>query len=438
MSRRPKSVSQRAIIAAFAVAVLAVPITAPQGIAVPVRGAAAPASADIETSGLLIVDAIPQARPTNEDQAQALSDALDLAEANPDDVGYPWIDPTSGTIELSAASAKGDDLIAASRAAMSQRSAVRHVKFSFGQLEKIKHEITNLVAEGVPGASLIFQTAPDHLNSRIIISVAAPSEVLFAELTKRYGTDAIAIQIDNKDGPAVAAGGRQSNASPFWGGAKITTPGQTGCSDSFAWTVSTTADSMLTAAHCIPSGGAVSTPAMAMGSVTSGSGENWSTTTGTTYYTGQSTYRGDVALIRITSPKVSAPLVFVGPSTSISGKGVKSWRSRYSVLGDVVYVSGATTGETGPFTVDSVGVDRLYIESNLTLIWARNITQASKYLGTCPTHGDSGGSVYSLLATGVIAAGTYSGFGVAQCTAFFTDIYRSFLGLPGTIVIDAP
>lgn len=318
---------------------------------------------------------------------------------------------------------------------MSQKSAVRHVQFSYGQLENFKHAITFLAEDGVPDAGLIFQTAPDHLNNRIIVSVSAPSEVLFAELAKRYGTDAIAIRIDNTDGPASAAS-RQADTSPFWGGAKITTPGQIGCSDSFAWTVSTTADSMLTAAHCIASGGAVSTPAMAMGSVTSGSGENWSTTTGTTYYTGQSTYRGDVALIRITSPMKSAAKVYVGPATSISGKGVKSWRTRYSVVGDVVYVSGATTGETGPFTVTAVGVDRLYTDNNF--VWVRNITESYKTGGTCPTHGDSGGSVYSLVATGVTAAGTYSGFGISVCTAFFTDIYRSFLGLPGTSLIDAP
>jgi hypothetical protein len=120
------------MIAALVVAVLVTSLSAPSGIATPVQAAVVEAGSVLDSSGLRIVDAITQARPTNEAQAQALSDAFDLAEANPDDLGYPWIDPTDGTIELSAVSAKGDDIAAAIRAAMSQKSAVRHVHSPMG------------------------------------------------------------------------------------------------------------------------------------------------------------------------------------------------------------------------------------------------------------------------------------------------------------------
>ena len=91
------------------------------------------------------------------------------------------------------------------------------------------------------------------------------------------------------------------------------------------------------------------------------------------------------------------------------------------------------TGETGPYTVSYVGVDRWYSNDGNS-VWARNITEANKS-GACIQLGDSGGSVFSLIAGGVIAAGTISGIGAINCSMFFTDIYRSFLGLPGTILI---
>ena len=224
----------------------------------------------IDASGIEIVTEITQARPINEAQAQALSDAFELAEANPDDVGYPWIDPASGMVELSAASEKGIGLLEQSRASISEPSRVRDVKFSFGKLEAIKHEITTLRAAGVLDADLIYQTTPDHLNNRVVVTISAPSAVLFAELAKRYGTDAIAVLVDPTNRGAGSAN-RQSDISPFYGGAFIITPLHS-CSDSFAWTVSTTGDTMLTAAHCIPFGGAVtSNPATTpMGTVTSG------------------------------------------------------------------------------------------------------------------------------------------------------------------------
>lgn len=76
-------VNPKRIIAALVVAVLVTSLSAPTGIAAPVQAAVVEAGSVLDSSGLRIVDDITQARPTNEAQAQALSDAFDLAEANP-------------------------------------------------------------------------------------------------------------------------------------------------------------------------------------------------------------------------------------------------------------------------------------------------------------------------------------------------------------------
>ena len=74
---------------------------------------------------------------------------------------------------------------------------------------------------------------------------------------------------------------------------------------------------MLTAAQCISTGGSASYPNYPnVGSVASGSRENWSNSTGTQYFTGQSVYRGDVALIQYSS-RSSGPYIYSGaPGTS--------------------------------------------------------------------------------------------------------------------------
>jgi hypothetical protein len=381
------------------------------------------------------VSAVVQSRPTSEAQAQDLSDALVFAEKHPDDVGYPWIEPKTGSLELSAATSAGIDLLEGQRSDLATATSIRQVKFSYGTLESIKHEVTTLHAMGVPDADLVYATSQDHQSDRVVIRVRAPSARLFEALAARYGTDAIAVLID----PESFGGSpmtRQADISPYWGGAKIlgVTRGLI-CSDSFPWTTnSSTGNAMLTAAHCAPVGGNIQIDQV-VGSVNANSEENWSETYGTTYYTGQTTYRGDVALIRLKSTLRSGTQIYRGGPSSGTSSSVSGRRTRYSALNDWVLVGGERTGETGPYRVVDVLTDWWYSECGPNC-WVRNITRAGNPSGPpCSDHGDSGGSVFvSPVSGGVTAAGTYSGiWGISNCNIVFTDIYSSYLAFPGDI-----
>lgn len=119
-------------------------------------GLVPPPVAWANASGIELVSEITQARPTSEAQAQAFDDAMQFAMAFPDDVGYPWIDPASNTLELSAATSMGKEFLSTLLPPMAEAHRVRDVRFSFGQLERIKHEVTTLAAAGVPDADLIY------------------------------------------------------------------------------------------------------------------------------------------------------------------------------------------------------------------------------------------------------------------------------------------
>lgn len=106
--------------------------------------------------------------------------------------------------------------------------------------------------------------------------------------------------------------------------------------------------------------------------------------------------------------------------------------TRSAVSGDVVYVSGRNSGDTGPYTVDLTHWDFLYHPPSDE--WVRNVSSASRgALTTCAGPGDSGGAVFSTVSGGVQAAGIFSGFLV--CRIYFTPIYDTFLALPGDVLL---
>lgn len=107
------------------------------------------------------------------------------------------------------------------------------------------------------------------------------------------------------------------------------------------------------------------------------------------------------------------------------------WASRTAI-----YVGGQTTGETGQYTVIDADLDWWYSDDGPN-VWVRNVTKATKSgLSPCSDHGDSGGSVFSIVTGGVQAAGTYSGFAILRCNILFTDIYSTYLALPGDILLN--
>lgn len=397
-------------------------------------------AASFDSAGIPLVTNIMQPRPKSESQAQAVSDAQVFAEEHPDSVGYPWLDRETGTVELSATNEQARALLDGEAVALKAAGGagvnftVRNAESSVAQLMAISDDITALQQQGVPDADFIYLTAPDFQTNRIVIRVSAASTELFATLARRYGTAAIAVWIDPSPHDASTLS-RDNDVPDFYGGAKIGTPGNS-CSDAFSWTTaSTKGNALLTAAHCIPSGGNVTigTSSTVRGTVTASSEENWDATYGTRYYSGQATYRGDVALIRLSSAYRSVSEIYRGGPTSSTHSNVATRLLRFSYPDENVYVGGARTGETGPYHINFVNVNVWYNLDGPNVI-ARNVTTA--YLlnsGTVVDHGDSGGSVFRVDGSGgIIAVGVHSGK-IGDSTAAFTDIYHSFLALPGDV-----
>ena len=193
---------------------------------------------------------------------------------------------------------------------------------------------------------------------------------------------------------------------------------------------------MLTAAHCISSGGNASYPNYPnVGTVASGSEENWSPVYGTQYYTGQSVYRGDVALIRYTSLS-SGPYIYSGAPHTSTHSGVAAMASRKAQLGDSACINGVVTG-LWCGTVTATGSNIWYAGDGPN-VWARNVDESFAFGSLCPTHGDSGAPVYRTRDDGnVVALGVWSGSlptGLT-CYAFFTDIRDSWTALPGYLKV---
>lgn len=131
------------------------------------------------------------------------NEAYQFALDHPADLGWPWVDSTSGELVLSAASMRGRSLLEAAAANLGVPYRIREVAHSVEELRRIQEAVTRLRAEGVVDAHLIFQTLPDERDNRTLIALTAMSEQLVQELVERFGADAIAIRVDPSRGPAV-------------------------------------------------------------------------------------------------------------------------------------------------------------------------------------------------------------------------------------------
>lgn len=170
-------------------------------LAVLVTACAAPAptpvpTANIDATGILLIDAGEEVQtgPVPRRLANAFGDAMQLAEANGEDLGYPWIDPGSGELILSAVTPRGRELIEAAAIAVPHR--VRDVAHGAAELRRIQDDATFLHAQGVPGAELIYMTLPDFRDNRALIVISAMSRPLLEYLAEHYPVDAIAVQVD--------------------------------------------------------------------------------------------------------------------------------------------------------------------------------------------------------------------------------------------------
>ena len=396
--------------------------------------AASPVAETRHASGIALVGPTPiQVAPKNATQGMAFDAALKIAQKNRTHMGYPWIDPSTGTLEISVAGAKGQSAALGAqndKAIAALPSRVKTAAASIDQLDKIGDAVTRLLGNGVPNADLIWMTEPDQKNNRIVITMSSLDDKLMSALAAQFGTDLIAVRIRAR--PNTSSASRNSDAPPFWGGAKYSTA-TTVCSTGFPWDVGSGVSGMLTAAHCASTGGSISYPAYSnVGSVRSASEENWKLNDGTQHYTGQTVDRGDVALIRYTSSYSSKGYIYMGPPGSNTSAKVAGMDSRWAQFFDAVCVGGITTGEWCGAVTDT-GVNIYYVTDGA---WVRHIDVAGAAGNTCPTHGDSGAPVYQKRSDGrVTAFGILSGSApiILYCEVYFTDIWDAYYGLPGVL-----
>jgi hypothetical protein len=153
-------------------------------------------TSNLDATGILFVDVGEQVQtgPVSRRLANVYSDALQLAEDNGNDLGYPWVDPASNELVLSVVTPRGRELVEAAGITVPHR--IREVAHGVTVLRGIQDDATFFNSRGVPGADLIFMTLPDHRDNRALIVISAMSQPLLQYLAETYPVDAIAVQVD--------------------------------------------------------------------------------------------------------------------------------------------------------------------------------------------------------------------------------------------------
>lgn len=368
-----------------------------------------------------------------ESLAQALAVANEFAKAHPDDLAPPWADRASGVLVVPTVTATGTDVAAALRARLGYTvsTTVTTAPRSWAQLAHVIDEAIELTRQDVPGAGAIIATYVDAQTDRAVVLTNAAPAGLLDLLATRYGADSVAVrEVPGARRPDLQA--RNNDTSPFWGGSNINVPAG-GCTSGFPW-LRNASHVMMSAGHCAPTGGAVTTPpSTTMGSVANASGENWNTGTGSVFLTGQSAYKGDLSRISMTSPQQAGTNIFVGGVNSSTTKAIGSMFSRRGLAGDSYCTGGAYSGEICGWTISTTGGNVTYSNGEV----ARNVSTGTKS-APCTIPGDSGGPVYST-GTTVSAMGIHNGGGPnsSPCFQVFTDIWNAwdaFGGFPNMAI----
>lgn len=160
------------------------------------EGSTSPPSAGNAMNEIIVIAAGDQVQavPPNEGFAVALSSAQKLAEANGVDLGYPWIDPATGELVLSAVTPRGRGLLDAANPSVPFR--IRMVPYGAAELRRIQDGATLLNGQGVVDANLIHATLPDDRDNRAVIVICRMSQPLVDALKARYPAGALAIRVD--------------------------------------------------------------------------------------------------------------------------------------------------------------------------------------------------------------------------------------------------
>ena len=152
-------------------------------------------SSNHDSTGILLVHVGEQVQgggSASEEVKVAFSDALVLAEANGDDLGFPWVDALGGFV-VSSVTPHGRDLIKAAHITVAYH--VRDVTRGAAELQKIQDDATLFASQGVAGSELIYETIPDYRDNRALIVISSMSRPLLDYLAAHYPVDALAIQV---------------------------------------------------------------------------------------------------------------------------------------------------------------------------------------------------------------------------------------------------
>lgn len=307
--RHRTTIRSMAVVAMTALLLAAAPVQA---------SSAAPSATRQHKSGLIVLDADDLYQPIPVELRDAAGAYDLLADLNPNDFGY--VHTSANTLIVDVVTTEGDQQIqammagtasarlglnasskvTAALATASERSKGVAVKTrkstdSCARVEQLKHEITGVAYKDAAMAEAgIWQTSVDRTTGRVAIRMEKLTDAAASAIVARYGTERVEI-VEQPDPHKTDHIGRLADNSPFYGGARIDAPAGW-CSDVFSWNIDGV-PGMLTAGHCAPNGGGVSTVTQPLGSITVNSRENYSSA-GTTYLPGESVYRGDMALIQ--------------------------------------------------------------------------------------------------------------------------------------------
>lgn len=217
-------------------------------------------------SGIEIVGRGRQAA-ASEPLAKAFSDALHLASAYPDDLGYPYPDARTSTLVLRSATPTGDRLLATwttsgLRATIGLKDeflappAVAHrivtTRRPASAIDQVR-DLGSAANRSLRNAGLLVASQPDFERNRVTFAVARVDDGLMFDLAARYGAANVAVRLDDV-GPIWL--NRKNDGSPFKAGAQLIAPAGP-CTSGFPWVNQGSANYMITAGNCAPNGGNV-------------------------------------------------------------------------------------------------------------------------------------------------------------------------------------
>lgn len=123
--------------------------------------------------------------------------AYRFAQEHADDLGYPWDDRGNLTLVVSVVTQRGR-VLAEQWSGLGWEVPIRTrvVTRSFAELERIKDDAIEIARMGLPGSEYIRLTMGDSEHNRVIVGVQRLTKEVAAAIVARYGTEAVAVQID--------------------------------------------------------------------------------------------------------------------------------------------------------------------------------------------------------------------------------------------------